>query len=117
MVNFSVFPSSIRFHGISKYKQIIISNVLLNFRIKYNHIQLEIMIKLGTCFLNKNHIFIFQIIACHFKIFVVDASIFRSNIYLQTQCFKNRTGPAGPTGRTVDQSQNRSGSIKKQFLH
>ena len=33
------------------------------------------------------------------------------------QCFENRTGPAGPIGRTVDRPQNRFGSIKKPFLH
>ena len=29
------------------------------------------------------------------------------------QCFKNRTGSAGPTGRTVDLPQNRLGSMQK----
>ena len=34
-------------------------------------------------------------------------------LLIMMQCFKNRTGP---TGRTVDRPQNRSGSIKKPFL-
>ena len=51
------------------------------------------------------------------------ASYLESNALITTpirhprQCFKNQIGSAGPTGRTVNRPQNRSGSIKKPFLH
>ena len=37
--------------------------------------------------------------------------------YSFNQCFKNRIGSVSPIGRIVDRPQNRSGSIKKPFLH